>query len=120
VTEYSGRFSVRVSKTMHRELDELAKKEGFTLNTLFVYLLSRTLAKYSRMDNKAARKRNKELTRLRAEVDRLTLKDGQFVARWEECPRCKGNPERRELIGMDYCTKCEGNGCVAVPVEETK
>lgn len=55
-----------------------------------------------------------------AELEARQLKPGEFVARWEECPRCKGNPERRELIGMDYCTKCEGNGRVAVPVEVEK
>jgi antitoxin HicB len=38
--EYSGRFNVRVPKSLHRHLSELAKKENISLNQLILYHLS--------------------------------------------------------------------------------
>jgi len=38
--KFSGRFVIRVSKSLHRRLSELAEKEGVSLNTLVVQLLT--------------------------------------------------------------------------------
>lgn len=42
-SEYSGRFLVRASKSLHRELAERAEREGVSLNQLVVSLLSRAV-----------------------------------------------------------------------------
>jgi len=41
--EYSGRFVVRVPRSLHKKLVELAKEEGVSLNQLVVHLLSERL-----------------------------------------------------------------------------
>jgi antitoxin HicB len=41
--EYSGKFIVRVPKTLHRKLDLMAEKEGTSLNQLVVSELSRVI-----------------------------------------------------------------------------
>jgi antitoxin HicB len=41
--EYSGKFIVRVPKSLHRKLDLLAKKEGTSLNQYVVSELSRVV-----------------------------------------------------------------------------
>jgi len=40
--DYSGKFNVRVPKSLHRYLSELAKKENISLNKLILYHLSRS------------------------------------------------------------------------------
>ena len=40
VKEYSGRFNVRLPRYLHRELAELAKSQGISLNQLVVALLA--------------------------------------------------------------------------------
>lgn len=40
--DYSGRFSLRVPKSLHRYLSELAKKENVSLNQLILYHISRS------------------------------------------------------------------------------
>ncbi|HEU4740092.1 MAG TPA: toxin-antitoxin system HicB family antitoxin [Meiothermus sp.] len=42
---YSGRFNLRTPKSLHRQLAEQAKREGVSLNTLAVSLLSEGLAR---------------------------------------------------------------------------
>ena len=42
--EYSGKFNLRVPKTLHRKLVEKANEEGVSLNTLCISLLSERLA----------------------------------------------------------------------------
>ncbi len=42
--EYSGQFQVRVPRKLHRELAEAAERNGVSLNTWVVYLLSGNLA----------------------------------------------------------------------------
>ncbi|NMA62651.1 MAG: type II toxin-antitoxin system HicB family antitoxin [Syntrophomonadaceae bacterium] len=37
---YSGKFTLRIPKTLHRELAQTAKKEGVSLNQYIQYLLS--------------------------------------------------------------------------------
>ena len=39
--EYSGRFLLRLPKSLHRELSELAEQDGVSLNQFIVALLSR-------------------------------------------------------------------------------
>lgn len=43
--EYSGRFVVRIPKSLHKRLSELAEKEGVSLNTLVVQFLAEGLGK---------------------------------------------------------------------------
>ena len=40
--DYSGRFSLRVPKSLHRYLAELAKKENVSLNQLILHHISRS------------------------------------------------------------------------------
>jgi antitoxin HicB len=40
---YSGKFNVRIPKSLHRKLDEMAEKEGVSLNHYIVSSLSRTV-----------------------------------------------------------------------------
>ncbi len=39
-TKYSGKFNVRVPKELHRKLDQLAEREGVSLNQFLVSTLS--------------------------------------------------------------------------------
>lgn len=41
VEDYSGRFNVRVPKSLHKALSEKAKEENVSLNQLIIYQLSR-------------------------------------------------------------------------------
>jgi hypothetical protein len=43
VTSYSGNFKLRIPKSLHKELAEVAKSEGVSMNQLCVYLLSKEL-----------------------------------------------------------------------------
>lgn len=45
--EYSGRFNVRIPKSLHRRLAEAADREGVSLNQLVLSLLSRGEAEIS-------------------------------------------------------------------------
>ena len=40
-TDYSGRFSVRLPKSLHRALSEKAKDENVSLNQLIIYHLAK-------------------------------------------------------------------------------
>ncbi|MBI4331642.1 MAG: type II toxin-antitoxin system HicB family antitoxin [Chloroflexi bacterium] len=40
---YSGKFNVRVPRDLHRKLDELAEREGVSLNQFLVSTLSRAI-----------------------------------------------------------------------------
>jgi antitoxin HicB len=41
--QYSGKFNVRVPRSLHRKLDEMAEKEGVSLNHYLVSTLSRAV-----------------------------------------------------------------------------
>ena len=41
--EYSGKFVLRIPKSMHRRLDERAEDEGVSLNTLLISMISECL-----------------------------------------------------------------------------
>jgi antitoxin HicB len=51
---YSGRWNLRVPKSLHRRLAERAKAEGVSLNTLTVTLLAEGLGRRGRDDQRAA------------------------------------------------------------------
>jgi antitoxin HicB len=51
---YSGRWNLRVPKSLHRRLAERAKAEGVSLNTLTVSLLAEGLGRRGRDDRRAA------------------------------------------------------------------
>ncbi len=50
---YSGKFVVRVPRTLHRKLDSLAEKEGTSLNQLVVSELSRVVGIAEGHENKS-------------------------------------------------------------------
>ena len=41
--EYSGKFNVRIPRSLHRKLDQQAKREGVSLNQYLVATLSRSV-----------------------------------------------------------------------------
>lgn len=43
VREYSGRFSVRVGKSLHKDVSEFAEKDGISLNQAIISLLQKGL-----------------------------------------------------------------------------
>lgn len=43
IDDYSGRFVVRIPKSMHRELVEMAEREGVSLNTLVNVALGKAI-----------------------------------------------------------------------------
>lgn len=51
---YSGRWNMRVPKSLHRRLAERAKAEGVSLNTLAVTLLAEGLGRRAGHDQRAA------------------------------------------------------------------
>ena len=46
--DYSGRFKLRIPKSLHRSLAEHSQREGISMNQYCVYLLSRNDAVYSK------------------------------------------------------------------------
>jgi antitoxin HicB len=54
--QYSGKFNVRVPKSLHRKLDEMAEKEGVSLNHYLVSTLSRAVGQEEGKENKSHRK----------------------------------------------------------------
>ena len=51
---YSGRWSMRVPKSLHRRLSERAKAEGVSLNTPALTLLAEGLGRRARDDGQRA------------------------------------------------------------------
>jgi antitoxin HicB len=41
--QYSGKFNIRIPKSLHRKLDEMAEEEGVSLNHYLVSTLSRAV-----------------------------------------------------------------------------
>jgi len=54
--EYSGKFNVRFPKSLHRRLDQMADREGVSLNQLLVSTLSRAVGLEESKRRKRARK----------------------------------------------------------------
>lgn len=54
--QYSGKFNVRVPKSLHRKLDEMAEKEGVSLNHYLVSTLSRAVGQEEAKQSKSHRK----------------------------------------------------------------
>ncbi len=46
INNYSGRITVRTPKSLHKELAELAEREGVSLNQYIVHLLSKDIPMY--------------------------------------------------------------------------
>ena len=53
---YSGKFNVRVPKSLHRKLDQMAEKEGVSLNHFLVSTLSRAVGHEEVKESKSHRK----------------------------------------------------------------
>ena len=54
--EYSGKFNVRFPKSLHRRLDQMADREGVSLNQFLVSTLSRAVGIEETGRKKSARK----------------------------------------------------------------
>ncbi len=54
--EYSGKFNVRFPKSLHRRLDQMANREGVSLNQFLVSTLSREVGLEESKRKKRARK----------------------------------------------------------------
>jgi antitoxin HicB len=54
--QYSGKFNVRIPKSLHRKLDEMAGKEGVSLNHFLVSTLSRSVGQKEVKESKSHRK----------------------------------------------------------------
>jgi antitoxin HicB len=58
--QYSGKFNVRVPKSLHRKLDEMAEKEGVSLNHYLVSTLSKAVGQKEGQQGRARKVRNSE------------------------------------------------------------
>jgi len=58
--EYSGNFIARIPKSLHRQLDHAAKREGVSLNQYLVSTLSRSVGREEAL---AAKPRKRAVTR---------------------------------------------------------
>jgi len=56
--KYSGKFNVRVPRSLHRKLNEIAEKEGVRLNHFVVSTLSRAVGQKESQPGRARRARN--------------------------------------------------------------
>jgi antitoxin HicB len=54
--QYSGKFNVRIPKSLHRKLDEMAELEGVSLNHYLVSTLSRAVGQTEATKSKSHRK----------------------------------------------------------------
>ncbi len=54
--QYSGKFNVRIPKSLHRKLDEMAEREGVSLNHYLVSTLSRAVGQEEATKSKPHRK----------------------------------------------------------------
>jgi antitoxin HicB len=52
VEDYSGRFVIRIPKSLHRELVEMAEREGVSLNTYVNVALSKTVGQERKSQSK--------------------------------------------------------------------
>ena len=66
---YSGRWNMRVPRSLHRRLAERAKAEGVSLNTLAVTLLAEGLGRRGRDDDQRRRDRQTALHGCRSRAD---------------------------------------------------
>lgn len=55
--QYSGKFNVRIPKSLHRKLDEIAEQEGVSLNHFLVSTLSRAVGQEEGSKTKTHKKR---------------------------------------------------------------
>ena len=54
--QYSGKFNVRIPKSLHRKLNEMAEQEGVSLNHYLVSTLSRAVGQGEAVKSKSHRK----------------------------------------------------------------
>jgi predicted RNase H-like HicB family nuclease len=57
-TEYSGKFNVRLPRSLHRKLGQMAEREGVSLNQYLVSTLSYAVGKEEGRKSKARKNRN--------------------------------------------------------------
>src|ERR1035437_575698 len=56
--QYSGKFNVRIPRSLHRKLDEMAEKEGVSLNHYLVSTLSRAVGQKESQPSRARKSRS--------------------------------------------------------------
>ncbi len=61
--EYSGKFNVRVPKSLHRKLNQMAEREGVSLNQFLVFALSHAVGQNE--GRQATKKQKRVNTRIR-------------------------------------------------------
>ena len=54
--QYSGKFNVRIPKSLHQKLDKMAEQEGVSLNHYLVSTLSRAVGQGETLKSKSQRK----------------------------------------------------------------
>lgn len=59
--DYSGKFVVRLPKSLHRDLVELSEEEGVSLNTFVIHTLARAVGSHSQ---KTAKTKSDQLYRI--------------------------------------------------------
>jgi len=57
---YSGRFNVRIPRSLHQKLAEMAEKEGVSLNHLLVSTLSRAVGQEESQPSRARKSRTNQ------------------------------------------------------------
>jgi predicted RNase H-like HicB family nuclease len=56
--QYSGKFNVRIPRSLHRKLDEMAEEEGVSLNHYLVSTLSRAVGQKESQPSRARKSRS--------------------------------------------------------------
>jgi antitoxin HicB len=56
--QYSGKFNIRIPKSLHRKLDEMAEEEGVSLNHYLVSTLSRAVGMEEGQRGRARKTKN--------------------------------------------------------------
>ena len=56
--QYSGKFNVRIPRSLHRKLDEMAEKEGVSLNHYLVSTLSRAVGQKESQPSRARKSKS--------------------------------------------------------------
>ena len=85
IEEYSGKFIVRLPRSLHRELAEEAKRDGISLNSYVVTLLGRRDA----------------VARVERQLTRLQVQLNQMQAAMERRVHGMPNGERAEYVLAD-------------------
>ncbi len=93
--EYSGKFLVRIPKSLHRRLANLAEKEGISLNQMVVSLLSEKIAVKEIRYEKAAEKESNEWNIPRYPAAKSYFEESLKIKVSEKLPIYRAKKQRR-------------------------